>query len=123
MLGETCANFARFLITAQARHDDPFSSGLVRMINEEESVAKSQSQSIFNQQLANELRVLLKEYQQLFDKTQSGNENKTLTNIYELIILVNDVPMVKEQMDAIKKYCQLLLEANEHDTDVQRSCF
>jgi histone H3/H4 len=44
---------------------------------------------------------------------KSTREDLTLSNIYELIKSVNAIPMVRIQVDAIKKYQQLLVENNQ----------
>jgi hypothetical protein len=120
-LYETCIKFAHFLLTIQAKQDDPFLSGFVRMIKEEESICQQQNQSNFNEQLTIELRVLTKNYNQLFREIHIGAGNETLSKIYELIILVNEIPMIKEQINAIKKYQDFLLTSNERVVDIQNT--
>jgi ribosomal protein S20 len=114
-LCETCVQFARFLLTTNARKDDPFLSGLNRMLNEEKSIYQKQNESIFNKQLATQLRTLIKDYKQLFDQIHCDSGKKILPDIYKLIRAVNEVPMIKEQIDAIREYQQFLLTSNEHD--------
>jgi hypothetical protein len=111
LLCGTGATFASFLITTVARQDDPFLSGLARMIDEEECNSQKQNQSTFNEQLAVELKTLSKEYQHQFNKIQSDGKNEALSNIYSLKIC------------AINKHQQSLLDANEYSNDVQRSHF
>jgi hypothetical protein len=123
LLCGTGATFASFLITTVARQDDPFLSGLARMIDEEECNSQKQNQSTFNEQLAVELKTLSKEYQHQFNKIQSDGKNEALSNIYSLIISIHDIPMLKEQICAINKHQQSLLDANEYSNDVQRSHF
>lgn len=118
---ETCIKFARFLINTQAREDDLFLSGLKRMISEEESICQQQGQCPLNQQLVIELRALTKTYDQLFDETHLGAENEILSNIYELIKLMNNIPMIKEQTNAITIYQHFLLTSNEYIVDVQNA--
>jgi hypothetical protein len=118
-LYESCITFARFLRTTQAGKDDPFLSGFIRMINEEESICQQQqNQNHFNKQLAIELRVLLNDYKQLFPETHLDGENEQLSKIYELITSVNEIPMMKEQINAIRKYQHLLLTSNQNDIDI-----
>jgi len=120
-LYETCIKFAYFLLTTQARQDDPFISGFIRMIDEEVSISQQQKQSYYNKQLAIELRILIKDYEQLFLETHLVGENEILSKIYELIILVNEIPMIKEQINAIRKYQDFLLTSNEHDVDIENT--
>jgi hypothetical protein len=91
------------------------------MIKEEESICQQQNQSNFNEQLTIELRVLTKNYNQLFREIHIGAGNETLSKIYELIILVNEIPMIKEQINAIKKYQDFLLTSNERVVDIQNT--
>jgi hypothetical protein len=91
------------------------------MVEEENTIGIKQNQSTFNEQLAVELKTLSKEYQHQFNKMQSDGKNEALSNIYDLIISINDIPMLKEQVDAITKYQELLLKSKEHDIDVQKA--
>ncbi len=108
-------------MTTQARQDDPFISGFIRMIDEEVSISQQQKQSYYNKQLAIELEILIKDYEQLFLETHLVGENEILSKIYELIILVNEIPMIKEQINAIRKYQDFLLTSNEHDIDIENT--
>jgi hypothetical protein len=108
-------------LTTQARQDDPFLSGFIRMIDEEESICQRQNPSNFNKQLTIELKILIKDYEQLSREIHLGGENEILSKIYELIILVNEIPMIKEQINAIRKYQDFLLTSNEHDVDIQKT--
>jgi len=106
-----------------AKKDDPFLSGFNRMINEEESICQQQQQNqcTFNKQLIIELQELVKNYEQLFHKTQLNTDKEILSKIYELIISINNIPMIKEQIDAIKIYQYFLLTSNERDIDIQNA--
>jgi hypothetical protein len=122
-LYETCTKFARFLIRTQTRQDNPFLLGLVRMIQEEQFICQRHNQKTFNQQLAHELKVFKNEYERLLNETYSGKETEMLSNIYELIMLVNKIPMVKKQIDAIKTYQELFLTSNERNINGQLTKF
>jgi ribosomal protein S20 len=91
------------------------------MVEEENTIGISQNQNNVNQQLTTHLKTLSKEYQHQFNKMQSDGKNEALSNIYDLIISINDIPMLKEQVDAITKYQELLLKSKEHDIDVQKA--
>jgi hypothetical protein len=97
----------------QAGQDDPFLSDLTRMIKDEKKICEAKNPSNFNRQLVNELEKLEKEYKKFFDMEHSHGNNKELSNIYELIEAVNEIPMVNEQMNTIKKYQQFLLTSSE----------
>jgi len=107
----------------QARQDDPFLSDLIRMINDEKKICAAKNPSNFNQQLVNELEKLEKEYKQIFDMEHSDGNNKELSIIYELIRAVNEIPMVNEQMNTIKKYQQFLLTASEQNFCTDNTSF
>jgi len=79
------------------------------MIKKEQFICQRHNQSILNQQLANELETLKNKYDRLFNEAYSANKNETLSNMYEPILLVNEVPMVKKQAEAISIYQQLFL--------------
>jgi ribosomal protein S20 len=89
------------------------------MLNEEKSIYQKQNESIFNKQLATQLRTLIKDYKQLFDQIHCDSGKKILPDIYESIRAVNEVPMMKEQIDAIREYQQFLLTSNEHNIETQ----
>ncbi|CAF4272672.1 unnamed protein product [Rotaria sp. Silwood2] len=114
VLYETCTKLVRFLITTtQTKQDDPFLLGLIRMIKEEQYICQNYDQNNFNSQLVDKLIILKREYEQQFNQAYSNDENQMLSNVYELIISVNQIPMVKEQLDAIKNYQEFFLTLHE----------
>ena len=111
-------------MTTQPRQDDPFLSGLIRMIQEERTICgKRQHQNNFNQVLIAELEKVKTEYEYFFQKAYSDNTNGELCSIYELIKSLDDIRMIKEQTDAVKKYQQLLLSSDEKHFCDQQTAF
>jgi ribosomal protein S20 len=102
----------------QARQDDPFLLSFLRMIKEEESICERQNQSNFNQQLRVELKTIIKDYVGFLRATDSDQTIATLSKIYDLIMQVNEIPMIKEQINAVKKYQHRFLTSNEHHVDI-----
>jgi hypothetical protein len=119
-LYETCAKFAHFLQTTQRTNDDPFLSGLNRMLNEEETICEKADERILNELLAIRLTPLIKDYQQSFNQTQYDS---VLPNIYESIRLVNEIPMINEQINAIQDYQQYILKSSEHIIETETTSF
>ena len=115
LLYETSTKFAHFLMTTHAKQNDPFSSGLDRIIDEEEFICQKHDQSILNRQLVDALKVLKNEYVQVFEKSSYDVVNQTLSTIYKLIASVNEIPMIKKQTDAIKAYQQHIVTSNERN--------
>jgi hypothetical protein len=93
------------------------------MIKEEQFICHKHNPSIFNQKLTDKLKVLKSECEQLFSEILPGKENDILSNIYKLIMLVNEIPMVKKQIDAIKTYQQSFISSNEQDASRQVTNF
>jgi 3-dehydroquinate dehydratase len=122
-LCETSARFARFLMTTQSRQDDPFLSGLIRMVEEEKTIVQRDNQSNFNQQLVGELEKVKKEYQIFFNATHWENDNEALSDLYDLMRSVNEISMIKEQMNAVKEYQQRRLASSEQNFCTTKTSF
>ncbi len=54
-------------------------------------------------------------YERLFNEIYSDKVYETLSNIYESILLVNEISMVKKQVEAINIYQRLFLTSNEQN--------
>lgn len=85
-----------------------------RILNEEEFICQKYNESIFNKQLTSQLRILINDYKQLFHQIHFDS---ILSNIYESIRLINEIPMIKEQINAIREYQQYLLTSNERNIE------
>ncbi|CAF3092610.1 unnamed protein product [Rotaria sp. Silwood2] len=104
LLYETCTKLVRFLITTtQTKQEDPFLLGLVRMIKEEQYICQNYDQNNFNSQLVDKLTILKREYEQQFNQAYSNDENQMLSNVYELIISVNQIPMNGQLVSSIQE--------------------
>ncbi|UJR32246.1 hypothetical protein I4U23_019712 [Adineta vaga] len=106
LLCQAATKFAHFLKETQVEQgDDPFLSGFVRMIQEENIIYHRKNQTCLNQQLAEELDKLKTQYEQFYN-TKSNETNKSLSDIYSVLELVQNNSMIKEQWNAIKQYQQ-----------------
>ena len=89
------------------------------MIKEEQWICQKQKQSVFNHRLSDELEKVKNEYELSFNKAHPSEKDDLLSNIYKLISSVSQLPMVKQQMNAIKIYQEHFIKLNERDTDIQ----
>ena len=121
---ETCVKLARFCVKNQLQFDDPVSSSLTRMIREEQSISHKQESSQCNQRLTAHLRSFQDEYEQLINATCGQATDEPLSEIFEsLRSIIDRVPMVKVQIDAIKNYQQHFITSNGHNAEVLTSRF
>jgi GTP-binding protein EngB required for normal cell division len=110
MLDQLCnatVEFAHFLMyVARSTKDDPFWTGLVQMIMDEND---------FNLQLAEELRIIQKKYEQKMSKMKQNKKNIELTMIYKLMHTIKEYPMIDEQMLAVKQTQETMMEQYEYE--------
>ena len=115
---EACAEFAHFLIhVACSTKTDPFSIGFEEMIVEEKSICNNQKLTDFNRHLIEELTKYHDLYKQQIIKTKSNKESMKLPNIYKLIKIIGEYPLVQEQMVAVKKTQQSTMEEYEYEVE------
>ncbi|CAF1333807.1 unnamed protein product [Adineta steineri] len=114
VLCKISAELACFLTASQLNQEDPFLSGLIRMITEENMICQKENQNHINQKLIIELEKFKNEYQN-FNAKYCKKKNKPLSDIYELIKSVNEISMVKKQLHAIRKYHKSVLTADEQN--------
>jgi hypothetical protein len=101
-------------ISTQTSSDDPFLTGIERMINEEQFICNTQKTSNeANALLIDGLKQFKTKYQEYLNTIKSDKNNLTLSNIYDLIESVNRIPMVKIQLNAIREYQQRLVDNNQ----------
>ena len=122
-LVETCAKFSSFL-TKTCKHptDDPCLTGLERMINEEKFICNTQTPNELNKKLLKKLEHRKRSYEEHLNEINTSREDLTLLSIYDLIKLVHQIPMVKIQLHAIRKYQECLLESNQRDGETSKTC-
>jgi len=111
MLDQLCnasVEFAHFLMYVAdcSTKDDPFWIGLVQMIMDEND---------FNLQLADELRIIQKKYEQKMSKRKQNKKNNELTMIYNLMHTIKEYHMIDEQMVAIKQTQETMMEQYEYE--------
>ena len=114
LLCRASAQFSHFLISiARSRNDDPFLVGIVQMIAEENDFCQAYKSNNLNLELVRKLNELMDVYQRHLDRMELNQKHGNLYNIYQLIQTVNEVPMVKVQMDALKKSQKILMKQYE----------
>jgi hypothetical protein len=94
--------------------DDLVSNGLKQMIVEETYICKSQKLTHFNKQLVEELTELEKHHKQRMNKMKPNGEKVELRTIYKSIETISKYPPVHEQMVAVKKTQQIMMEEYEY---------
>jgi hypothetical protein len=115
-LCEACAKFAHFLMhVACSSREDPFLIGLAEMIAEESDICKNQKETVFNQQLVEELKMFKNLYEQHRNKMKPDQVYVELTAIYKLIKSIGECLHVREQMVAVKKTQQLIMKQHEYE--------
>jgi hypothetical protein len=96
--------FAHFLIhVAHYRQDDPFLSGLSRLITEENNGDKSQNQSSLSLRLAEGLKELENDYKQRMIAAKSNVKDVTLSDINEWIKYIHEHPSIREQLSTAEQ--------------------
>lgn len=111
---EIIVKLTRFRSKNQLQFDDPVFSTLTRMIREEESISQKQESSDCNKKLAANLRLFEEEYEQLINAACGQTTDDSLSEISEsLRSIIDRVPMVKIQIDAIKNYQQHFILSND----------
>jgi hypothetical protein len=108
------AKFDYFLEhSAGSSKDDPFSSGLIRIIAEEDSLCKNQKPNRLNLQLLARLNKLKHQYKEGIADLKSTQSDTSLSNIHELISTIRTYPTIPEQLDAIKETQKMMAEQYE----------
>ena len=93
------------------------------MIKEEQFICRRYSQTPCNKQLADNLKVMKNEYESS-KKAYSCSKNEPLPDIYKSSILsVDEIPMVKKQIDAVKTYQEHCLNVNEQNVNMYPTHF
>lgn len=93
------------------------------MVEEETNICEQYRETNHNRDLVNLLNASLEEYGKLFEQTHLNKDDELLSTMYELIQSLNEIPMINEQMYAIRKYQQLALKSNERDISTQTNSF
>ena len=120
MLCEASAKFIHFLMKNWSiERNDPFLFGINRMIDEEEFLCQTEASHELNRRLINQLKKLKSHYEEELNIVSLNKATRSLPQIYELMQCVNEVPMVKVQFDAIKKYRQTLVKSNQYDVRIE----
>ena len=122
MLDQLCSAsaqlYAFLLHLTPASEDDPFQLGLVKMIAEENDLSENVEPNYLNLQLVNDLKRLQNKYEQRKSGMAVNQENGNVVDIYALINTIQEYPMVREQIAAMKKGQQLMIK--EHEYEVPR---
>ena len=113
------AKFSCFLErTAYAPKKDPFLNGLIDMIGEERALHEKNASNTLNEQLCKQLSTLAKQYQAKVDQHTSEQECIDLPAIYLLIKTIGEYPILHEQIKAVNKTHQLIIEQNKREAQV-----
>ena len=102
-------------INSSTTPNDPFLTDAERMMNEEQFICETQTSSELNKMLIDGLKQFKVKYEEHLNDMKSNREQLTLSKIYDLINWVDEVPVVKIQVDAIRDYQQHFVEKNQHD--------
>jgi hypothetical protein len=106
-----CAYFLMNIV--RCTKEDPFLIGLTRMIKEEEKILTQFQRNPFNLQLMNDFEELKQIYKQQINKIIFNEDQNNLDFIYKWINKINQIPMTKEQVLAIKKGQLILIKRHE----------
>ncbi|CAF3412094.1 unnamed protein product [Rotaria socialis] len=93
------------------------------MIDEEQYICRSYDLVNFNQQLIRKLKQLQREYEQQFNRTVQNEENQIRPHVYQLVTSVNEIPMIRTQIDAIKKYQEGIFKSHENKVEQNEAYF
>jgi lipopolysaccharide biosynthesis glycosyltransferase len=89
-LGHFLMNVARY------RNENPFRTGLIRLIREENDLCEDQNRNYMNLLLVDGLKSLMRNYEQRIQIIKSDPKQITLTDIYERIKYISEYPLVSE---------------------------
>ena len=89
----------------------------MRMLDEETNICEKYPENSHNQELVDLLNASLEEYGKLSDQTELNTDDQLLPRMYELIEVVSRIPMINEQVHAIRKHQQWILKSHERDVD------
>ena len=100
----TSVEFAYFLIDGiHSTDDDPFLLGLLHLMEEEKVICMEvEERKELNQQLYDELKRLIQNYKQQLQKIRGNSKRLDLKNIYQQIQIIQQIPMINEQLNMIK---------------------
>ncbi|CAF3522143.1 unnamed protein product [Rotaria socialis] len=98
------AQFTYFLINiARSSKDDPFFMGIVQMISEENDLCQSRNPNEFNLELVKRLRQHMSSYEEYVNSIKPNHDGIKLGNMYKSVQTIHEDPIVRVQMDAVKK--------------------
>jgi hypothetical protein len=106
---------------SQTLPDDPFLTGIDRMIEEEQFICHTQTSNNANGLLIDGLKQFKTKYQEHLNTIKLDKNNPILSNIYDLIESMNRIHMVKIQLNAIREYQQHLVDNNQRAVRVNET--
>jgi hypothetical protein len=110
------AQFAFFLIhVARSTSDDSFCFYLTQMIDEENNLSLTQQPNYLNLQLVHNLKSLKTGYEKQFNDIKINHQYGTLPEIYKWIQTIQQYPMIREQMIAIKQGQEIIMKHYEYE--------
>lgn len=94
---------------------DPFLHGMNRMINQEDFIYQTDKSRDLNIALVERLKRVKSIYEEKVNTRASNEYTQSLKTIYHLLKLVNEIPLVKVQLEAIISYHAIVLKSSEID--------
>jgi hypothetical protein len=101
---------------AYSTKHDPFLIGLKTMIDEETYICRTQEQAQFNKILIEKLRLLENDYIQKRNEMKPKQEYMGLSAMCKFVKTISKWPLVREQLIAVKKTQQIMMEQYEYET-------
>lgn len=92
---------------------DRFLDEINRMIDQEDTICKTQTLNDLNKKLLNHLKRFGTKYQDDLNGMTLNNATIDLSTVYDLIESLHKLPIIKVQMDAIEKYKTQFIENNQ----------
>jgi predicted GTPase len=117
MLCNASTELAHFLMhVAYSTKHDPFLIGLKTMIDEETYICRTQEQAQFNKKLIEKLRLLENDYIQKRNEMKPNQKYMGLPAMCKFVKTISEWPLVREQLIAVKKTQQSMMEQYEYET-------
>ena len=114
-LREMLMNFAYFLkyVVRISKENDPISSTLNRMIDEENYISAKIKTKNVNSFLCNELNNVRKDYDKIWTASLSSRKSVTLPEVYQMIETASESNTINKQIIAIKQTQEMYMNEQE----------
>ena len=116
LLCEGSVMFADVLVRMQhSLQGDPFDTGLMRMIIQENDLCDRGTSNNLNSQLVTELTRLQAKYENISNRRKSKQEQIPLADIYGWMERIRQLPAIETQMNAIAQGREILMKNHENE--------